>query len=60
MRQKMVRLVFRKKFYFNRKYRLIRLLFANSIFKSIEILSGQENVQIKQNSAWSIPWVPRM
>ena len=57
----MVRLTFlEKKVFFNRKYRLIRLLFAYSIFKSIEILSGREVVQIKPNSAWNIPWVSRV
>ena len=43
--------------YFNRKYRLIRLLFAYSIFKNIEILYDQGVVQIKPNSVWSIPCV---
>ena len=49
-----------KKFVFNRKYRLIRLLFAYSIFKNIEISSGQGVVQIEPNSAWSIPSVCRV
>ena len=49
-----------KKFVFQRKYRLIRLLFAYSIFKNIEISSGQGVVQIKPNSVWSIPRVCRM
>ena len=49
-----------KNSYFNRKYRLIRLLFAYSIFKHIEITSGQGVVQIKPNSAWSIPSVFRV
>ena len=35
-------------------------LFAYSIFKNIEILSGQGVVQIKPNSVWSIPWVCRV
>ena len=38
----------------------IRLLFAYSIFKNIEILSGQEVVQIEPNSVWSITFVPRV
>ena len=46
-----------KSLYFIRKYRLIRLLFAYSIFINIEILSGQEVVQIKPNSVWRIPCV---
>ena len=51
----MVRATFlEKSSYFNRESRLIRLLFAYSIFKNIEILSGQGCVQIKPNSAWSI------
>ena len=45
--------------YFNQKYRLIRLLYAYSIFKNIEILSGQGVLQIEPNSQWSIPCVPR-
>ena len=45
---------------FNQEYRLIRLLFDYSIFKNIEILSGQGCVQIKPNSAWSITSVIRM
>ena len=45
---------------FHQEYRLIRLLFAYSIFKNIEILSGQGCVQIKPNSAWSITSVIRM
>ena len=40
-----------KSSYFNRKYRLFRLLFAYSIFKNLEILSGQGVVQIKPNLA---------
>ena len=48
-----------KSSYFNRKYRLIRLLYNYSIFKNIEILSGQGVVQIEPNSVWSIPYVPR-
>ena len=40
--------------YFNRKYRLIRSLFAYSIFKNIETLLGQGVVQIRQNLVWSI------
>ena len=32
-------------------------LFAYSIFKNIEILSGQGVIQIKPNSVWSIPCV---
>ena len=35
-------------------------LFAYSIFKNIEISSGQEVVQIEPNSASSIPWVTRL
>ena len=50
----------RKSSYFNRKYRHIRLLFAHSIFKKIEILLGEGVVQIKHNSAWSITSVFRM
>ena len=51
----MVRLSFlEKSSCFNRKYRLIRLILAYSNFKNIEILSGQEVVQIKPNLAWSI------
>ena len=34
-------------------------LFAYSIFKNIEILSGQGVVQIKPNLVWSIACVPR-
>ena len=34
-------------------------LFGYSIFKNIEILSGQRIVQIKANMVWSIPCVPR-
>ena len=41
----------KKSSYFNRKYRLNRLLFAYSIFKNTEILSGQRVVQIKPISA---------
>ena len=48
-----------KSSYFNRKYRLICLLYAYSILKNIEILLGQGVVQIKKNSAWSIPCVPK-
>ena len=44
---------------FNRKYRLIRLLFAYSIFKNIEILPDQAVVQIEPNSVWSIACVPK-
>ena len=50
----------KKSSYFNRESRLIRLLFAYSFFKNIEILSGQGCVQIKPNSAWSITSVIRM
>ena len=39
----------------NRKYRLVRLLYAYSFFKNIEVLSGQGVVQIEPNSVWSIP-----
>ena len=35
-------------------------LFAYSIFKNIEVLSGQGVVQIKPNSVSSIPWVSRV
>ena len=35
-------------------------LFAHSIFKNIEISSGQGVVQIKINSASTIPWVTRL
>ena len=35
-------------------------LFAYSIFKNIEISSGQGVVQIKPNSVSSIPWVTRL
>ena len=35
-------------------------LFAYSIFKTIEILSGQGVVQIEPNWVWSIPCVPRL
>ena len=35
-------------------------LFAYSIFKYIEILSGQGVVQIRPNWVWGIPWVPRV
>ena len=49
-----------KSSFFNRKFRLIRLLYAYSIFKNIEILSGQEVVQIEPNSEWSITFVPRV
>ena len=45
---------------FNRKYRLIRVLFAYSVFKNIEISSGQGVVQIKPNSVWSITSVIRV
>ena len=48
-----------KSLYFNRKYRLIRFLFAYSIFKNIEILPDQAVVQIEPNSVLSIPCVPR-
>ena len=48
-----------KSSYFNRKYRLIRLLFAYSIFKNIEFLPDQAVVQIEPNSVLSIPCVPR-
>ena len=59
--EKMVRATFlEKSSYFNRESRLIRLLFAYSIFKNIEILSGQGCVQIKPDSAWSITSVIRM
>ena len=34
--------------------------FAYSIFKNIEISSGQGVVQIKPNLVQSIPWVPRV
>ena len=34
--------------------------FAYSIFKNIEILSGQGVVQIEPNLVWSIPWVTRL
>ena len=40
-----------KNSYFNRKYRLIRLLFAYSIFKKIEILLDEGVVQFKPKSA---------
>ena len=57
----MVRATFlEKSSYFNRESRLIRLLFAYSIFENIEILSGQGVVQMKQNSAWIITSVIRM
>ena len=56
--KRMVRVTFlEKNLYFIRKCRFIRLSFAYSIFKSIEILSGQEVVQIKPNSASRIPCV---
>ena len=48
-----------KSSYFNRKYRFIRLLYAYSIFKNIEVLSGQGVIQIEQNLIWTIPCVPR-
>ena len=51
--------ILEKRSYFNRKYRLIRLLFNYSIFKNIEISSGQGVVQIEPNSVCSIPCVPR-
>ena len=35
-------------------------LFAYSIFKNIEISSGQGVVQIEPNSVSSIPWVTRL
>ena len=57
----MVRATFlEKSSYFNRESRLIRLLFAYSIFENIEILSSQGVVQMKQNSAWSITSVIKM
>ena len=43
-----------KSSYFNRKYRLIRLLFFYSILKNIEILLGQRVVQMRPNSVWII------
>ena len=53
--KRMVRLMFlQKSSYFNRKYRLIRLLFFYSILKNIEILLGQRVVQMRPNSVWSI------
>ena len=53
--KRMVCLTFlEKSSYFNRNFDL----FAYSIFKNIEILSGQGVVQIQPNSVWSIPWVP--
>ena len=56
--KRMVRVTFlEKNLYFIRKCRFIRLLFAYSIFKSIEVLSGQEVVQIKPNSVSRIPCV---
>ena len=39
-----------KSSFFNRKFRLIRLLYAYSIFKNIKILSGQGVVQIEPNT----------
>ena len=44
---------------FNRKYRPIRLLFAYSIFKNIEILPDQAVVQIEPNSVLSIASAPK-
>ena len=35
---------------------IIRLFY----FEKYSILSGQEVVQIKPNSVWSIPWAPRV
>ena len=35
-------------------------LFAYSIFKTVEILSGQGVVQIEPNGVWSISCVPRL
>ena len=35
-------------------------LFAYSIFKNLEILLGQEVVQIESNLVWSIPSVGRV
>ena len=52
-------LVLQKTSNFNRKYRPIRLLYAYSIFKNIEFLSGQGVVQIEPNSLWIIPCAPR-
>ena len=53
--KRMVRLTFWEKSpYFNRKYRLIRSLFAYSIFKNIETLLGQGVVQIRPILVWSI------
>ena len=46
-----------KKFVFQSEISTFRLLFAYSIFKNIEISSGQGVVQIKPNLVWSIPWV---
>ena len=54
----MVRLIFlEKSSLFNRKYPLIRLLFSYSIFKNIEISSGQGVVQSEPILVWSIPRV---
>ena len=52
-------LFYKKISFFNRKFRLIRLLYADCIFKNIETLSGQGIVQIERNSVWSIPYVHR-
>ena len=53
--KRMVGLTFLEKSpYFNRKYRLIRSLFAYSIFKNIETLLGQGVVQIRPILVWSI------
>ena len=53
--KRMVHLTFlEKSSYFNRKYRLIRSLFAYSFFKNIETLLGQRVVQVRPKLVWSI------
>ena len=55
----------RKEFFVQLLYKKDRFSIGNfdffgySIFKNIEILSGQGIVQIEPNSLWSIPCVPR-
>ena len=49
-----------KRSYFDRKYRLFRLLFAYSIFKNIEISSGQGVVQIEPFLVWRFPCAARV
>ena len=50
----------KKKLVFQSEISTYSLLFANSIFKNIEILLGQGVIQIEPNSVWCMPCVPRV